>query len=884
MVIKKMKIKFILFLSFLLMVQGISFAQESVLNRKISLDIKDKSLKEVIQTISDSANVNFSYSEKQIPVETRITISISNGTIGDILTKVLSGTDIQFLVVEQQIVLKPGKISESLEKEKSAHTINGYVKDKMAGEVLIGATISIKELGIGTITNAYGFYSLTLPGGMYHINYSFLGYKTISSEVILTEDLVLNFELEEDTSILDEVVILSEQRKNIVESIQMSETRITPETVHKMPSLLGEVDVIKSLQSIPGINFFSDGSTLFYVRGGNKDQNLILIDEAPIYNPAHFLGFFSILIPDAVKDVNVYKGDIPATYGGRLSSLIDVKTKDGNMKKFGMSGGTGFLSTKLSIEGPIVKNRSSYFLSGRRSQIGWLLKLADPNIHDLYFYDLNAKLNFIFNDKNRLFVSFYNGKDYFRVSDGENNSSGINWGNVAGTIRWNHVFGTRLFSNTTVYASNYDYYLVNSYEKENQWKSHISNLSLKTDFSFYINPRNTLRFGAEVSGHNFNPGNYEYGEPPEIQPFPVVPRKNAMGTSFYFSNEQSLTKKLKVRYGIRIPVWHNMGEATEFHYNEDHHPVDTTFHANGEIYHTAYGIEPRIGAGYRLNERSSLRASFSRTNQYIQLITNSISPFTSLEVWLPSGPNIKPQKANQMALGYFRIFEKHQIDFSLEMYYKWMHNQIDYDYHAEMILNPYIEAELRFGKAWSYGIELLLKRDKGKLSGWIGYSWSVVDRKTNGLHGNKVFPAFYDRPHDLSLFLSYDLTQRINVGANWIYSSGAAFTTPTGFYDYQGYTVPIYTTKNNDRLPAYHRLDLSAQFNLNRKPRRFKHHLQISLFNAYGRKNPVSVNFNKTRNEDDNLIIPGNLLDKKLVVSQMYMYKAVPSVTYSFKF
>lgn len=862
------------------------YAQESILETKVTLSVENRSLKDILIIISDSAKVNFSYSEQQIPIEKRVSVSVQNKKLSEVLNEIFFGLNIQYQVVEEQIVLKPGRTTETKEKGKRPHhyTINGYVKDRIAGEILIGATVIAKELNTGVITNPYGFYSLTLPEGTYNFDYSFIGYKTLSTEINLDKDLTFNLELEEDTSILEEVIVLSDRNKNIVESIQMSETKIKPETIQRMPSLLGEVDVIKSLQAIPGINFFSDGSTLFYVRGGNKDQNLILIDEAPIYNPAHFLGFFSILIPDAVKDVNVYKGDIPAAYGGRLSSLVDVKTKDGNMKRFGISGGTGFLSTKLSVEGPFVKNKSSYFVSGRRSQIGWLIKQADPNIQDLYFYDLNAKLNFIFNDKNRLFIFFYNGKDYFKVSESENNSSGIHWGNIAGTIRWNHVFGSRLFSNTTVYASNYDYYLVNSFEMNNYWKSHISNLSLKTDFSFYINPGNTMRFGAEVSGHNFNPGNYEYGENPDVLPFPIVPRKNAMGMSIYVSNEQDVTDRLKVRYGLRIPVWQNMGEATEFHYDDNHNPVDTTFHPNGEIYHSYIGFEPRLGIGYRLNEHSSVRASYSRTNQYIQLITNSISPFTSLEVWLPSGPNIKPQKANQIAMGYFRIFDKYKLDLGFEAYYKWMGNQIDYDYHAEMILNPYIESELRFGKAWSYGIEFLLKRDHGKLSGWIGYSWSVVNRRTDGLHGNKVFPAFYDRPHDLSFFLSYDINERINIGGNWIFSSGAAITTPTGFYDYQGYTVPIYTAKNNDRLPNYHRLDISAQINLNRKNRRFKHYLQVSLFNVYGRKNPVTINFNKTLDENENLVIPGNLLNTDLVTSQMYMYKTIPSLTYNFKF
>ncbi|UCG26651.1 MAG: TonB-dependent receptor, partial [Bacteroidales bacterium] len=836
--------------------------------------------------ISDSARINFSYSSIYIPVEKIVSLDARDKKIRDILDELLEGLAIGYRVVENQIVLRPGNIAEEDEigGKIRKYTVSGYIKDKKNGENLIGATVTAGEPATGTSSNAYGFYSLTLPEGIYNLNYSYVGYKREQLNVKLNENRYHEIELAEDTSILEAVVIASDRYGDIVETIQMSETKIRPETIKRMPALLGEVDVIKSLQSVPGIKFFSDGSTLFYVRGGNKDQNLILIDEAPIYNPAHFLGFFSILIPDAVKDVNIYKGDIPAPYGGRLSSLIDVKTRDGNLKRFGISGSTGFLATKLSLEGPFVKEKSSYFISGRRSQVGWLLNELNPDIRDLYFYDLNTKFNFIINDRNRLFVSFYNGKDYFRVRESDDNSSGIHWGNLAGTIRWNHVFGKKLFSNTTLYASKYDYFLVNSFEQENFWNSHIANLSLKTDFSWYVNPENTIRFGVEISGHNFNPGNYEFGQDPERNYFPIVPRKNARGLATYISNEQELSDRISFRYGLRLPVWQNIGEATEYHYDENYNPVDTTFHPEGETYNTFYGFEPRVGIGLRLGEYSSLRASYSRTNQYIQLITNSISPFTSLEVWLPSGPNIKPQKADQLALGYFRIFRKKKIDLSLEMYYKRMTNQIDYDYHAEMLLNPYIESELRFGKAWSYGIELLVKRDEGKWSGWIGYSWSLARRKTKGLHGNKVFPAFYDRPHDLSVYLSYDLSSRINIGGNWIYSSGAAVTTPTGFYYYQGYTVPIYTEKNNDRLPDYHRLDLSAEFNLNRRQGRFKHDLVISLFNVYERKNPVTVNFNKTLNGEGNLVVPGNLLEKNLVASQMYMYKIIPSLTYRFAF
>lgn len=876
----------IFFFAFFLI--GLSaFSQSPILDKKISIHATEKPLGEILTEISEVANVHFSYSSQRIPVETKVTVTANNQTIKEILDTVLKNLDIRYFVIEEQIILKPGKRRKTSTSQipLTKYTISGYIMDKSDGEGLIGATIYVPELNTGTITNPYGFYSITLPRGQYKIVYSYIGYNNFLKPVLLDTDRFFEIELETDTSVLEEVVVISSEYSKVVEKTQMSEIKINPQSIHYMPSLMGEVDVIKSLQSIPGITIFGDGSTLFFVRGGNKDQNLIQIDEAPIYNPSHLLGFFSTIIPDAVKEIKVYKGDMPASQGGRLSSLIDIKTKDGNLKQFGMSGSFGLVSGKITLEGPIKKDKSSFFISGRRSYFGWILKSDNSTDTDLYFYDLNAKINYRINDRNRLFLSFYGGEDNYTESPIPEQSSGINWNNVAGTLRWNHLFSNKVFSNTTLYASKYDYYLITSRERKEFWNSHIATISLKSDMTYYHKPDNILRFGIQFSGYNFNPGNFKFGNEPEGLRFPVVHRKNAKETILYLSNERSILPKLSIRAGFRLSSWKNIGESVEYKFDDSHRPVDTTFYKAGKSYHTYTNLEPRVGLNYRITESASLKASYASTVQYIQLITNSISPFTSLEVWLPSGPNIKPQKARQVSLGYYRKFRHQGVHLNIEAFFKHMDQQTDYEYHAKMLLNPLIEGELRFGFARSYGIELLVKKDGGRLNGWFGYSLSKTYKKINELYLGKSFPAFYDRPHDLSVYLSYKAKPRWRLASNWIFTSGAAITTPSGFYYYHGHSVPIYNKKNNDRLPDYHRLDISATFQLNKIKSNFKHDLTLSIYNVYGRENPISVNFTKTLGNNDKIFVPANYLAiPTYLPTKIFLYGTIPSITYKFTF
>jgi hypothetical protein len=684
---------------------------------------------------------------------------------------------------------------------------------------------------------------------------------------------------------MQEVIIISNKDETVHDRLQMSQLNLAPRTVSIMPALLGEPDVIKSLQFVPGINLMGDGSTLFYVRGGNKDQNLILLDDAPIYTPSHMLGFFSTVVPDAIKDIKIFKGDMPAEYGGRLSSLIDIRTKDGNMNHWGFSGSFGIVSAKGTVEGPVIKGRSSLFLSGRRSYFGWFIKNFIPALDKIHFADLTGKFNFRINDKNRLYFSGYAGKDYFSENPAESDLSGMNWQNLTGSIRWNHLFSDKLFANTTVYGSKYNYSLVTDISRNDVWNAHIANISMKTDFTWYRNPENTIKAGGLVSYHNFNPGNYTFGT--ELQPvsYPVVSRKYATETALYLSDSREILDWLSLRYGGRLNLWLNSGKATEYTFNSEHQVTDTTWYNPGEVYNWFINFEPRIGLSFRINAATSIRAGYSRSTQHIHLITNSISPFTTIEVWLPSGPNIKPQTADILTAGFFRKFIDPAFEFSVEAFYKWMHNQIDYTDHAQMLLNPLAESELRFGSAESAGMEILLKKEYGRLTGWFGYTFSRIIRDISEINNDKPYPATWDRPHDLSLFAAYDITKRINISANWIYMTGSGFSSPVSFYYYNGHSVPLYKDKNNDRLPDYHRLDLSVIFDLNKNDERFDHNLVFSVWNLYNRKNPIAINFNKTKTSESEIVVPSNYnTAPQLYPTQLYLFGIVPSVTYNFKF
>jgi len=867
-------------------------AHSQDLQRKITLKVKDKSIPEVLSEITKVSKVQFSYNPQLFSPGIAASVNAKKQSLSDVLYEVLTKNGFSFQSVENHIVIKreagqdqPATQMGDLHPHR--FTLSGYLRDKNSGEVLIGANVHIRGSYTGVTTNGYGFYSLTLDAGEYPVAFTYVGYKEALLTIDLTKDTKLSLEMEEAKTEIREVEIVAAVKEEEVRRNQMSEFSFNSKTLSQLPGFGGDLDIIRALQSVPGIQTFGDGSALYYVRGGNFDQNLLLIDEVPVYNPSHLFGFFSAFSPDAINSVQVYKGDFPAKFGGRLSSVIDIKAREGNLKRFGFSGNTGPYASEVTFEGPIVKEKASFFLSGRLSTLNWLGNLsAFKNSLDLQFFDVNAKLNYRMNDNNRFFATFYGGRDIFsRYLTMEVNSFGISWDNLAGTFRWNHLFSNRLFSNTTISYGRYQYSLNLPQEQNGYWNSAISNLTYKTDFTWYLNPSNTLRTGLEVTSHQSNPGNVTLLEGADPANVPVVARYNSMEYVLYLSNEQRIGKRISLRYGVRLPLWQDLGSTSVYYFDAGHQVIDTIDYGTNHIYFSRFSPEPRVNLQYQLTEKSSLKVSYSRMTQFLQLLSNSTSPFTSLEVWVPAGPNIPPQTADQVALGYSREMPKSGLSFSLEGYYKWFGNHIDYRDHANLLFNPLIEGEVRVGKAWSYGFEILLRKSTGKFTGWIGYTWSRAMIQTPDVNGGKSYPATYDRPNDISVNLSWNDRKHWMFSAGWIYMTGGATTIPVGFYYLNGSSVPVYGDKNNDRLPDYHRLDLSARYIINKPGNRYQHSLALTLYNAYGRMNPFSVNFNKMMNDQGEFVVPANLNGSyNLVPTTISVAGIIPSINYQFKF
>ncbi|MEQ9423074.1 MAG: TonB-dependent receptor [Cyclobacteriaceae bacterium] len=837
----------------------------------ISIDAENLSLKEVLDEISEQSGLSFAYNPNRIDENVVVTYTAQNSPLDQVLKEILTPLEIEFTFLETQILLKPQKKSS---KPTNKVTLSGYVKDVENGEALIGTTIFIVEIGQGTITNSYGFYSLTIPQGSYNLQFSYIGYEPVNEAIQLNSAENLNVNLKGQPPILEGLVISSTD-PILTDAIQLGRTDLRTKQVNERAALLGEHDVIKTLESVPGIKPHSDGSTFYYVRGGDRDQNLILIDDAPIYNPSHMLGLFSTVIPDAINDITVYKGEMPASLGGRLSSVLDIRTKKGNDQSLQIWWNTSIISSKLGVEGPFKKGKSSYLLSGRWSQIGWVPKLASDEVDEFFFNDFTGKINFQLGKKDRLFLSAYTGRDsYLGLNEG------IEWTNSAATLRWTHLFHDRLFMKSTLSGSSYDYFLHTDRSSNTRWKSHISNFTLKSDFSYFIEPEHEVTFGAGLSAFNINPGNITSDV--EIRP-PIVSIRNSAELVLYGNVENRLSEKWGIKYGLRLTSWGNFGDSFEFEFDADRNVIDTLNFTSDDSYGEYFNAEPRLAVSHYINDESSIKASYSRNVQNLHLITNSISPFTSLEVWLPSNLNIKPQVSDQLGIGYYKEFPKNGLGLEVESFYKIMTNQIDYEAHAETLLNPLIERELRFGTGTSYGVEFILKKQQGRLRGWVGYSYSRAKRKFDEVNDGVEFNAFFDRPHEFNLVLGYDLNLKWNLGMNYTFFSGAPYSSPISFYQFNNEEIPIYGQKNNSRLPDYRRLDLSANLKLNKNPdSRFKHGLTFSIYNFLGRRNPFFINYNKTDAGESQFEVPTNLLEKTRMPSQTFMFQFVPSISYHF--
>ena len=752
-------------------------------------------------------------------------------------------------------------------------TISGYVKDRNTGEALIGATIYVRLLNTGATTNLYGFYSFSLPENSYKLEYSFMGYAPKEIKIELNQNITVNAELGLRQEELSEVVITGQRNDDNVKKPEMSVVKMDVKAINRIPAFFGEVDLIKAIQLLPGVLTTSEGASGFSVRGGSPDQNLILLDEAVVYNASHLLGFFSVFNNDAIKDVTLYKGDIPASSGGRLSSLLDVRMKDGNSRKFSATGGIGLISSRLTLEGPIADDNTSYIISGRRTYADVFLPLArNKDIRDntLYFYDFNAKASHRFDDNNRVFISGYFGRDIFK-----NQFAKMSLGNQTATLRWNHLFSTKIFTNFSLIYSKYDYSLGTPEGDASAfiWKSNLKDYSAKADFTWFLSPSSTIKFGASSTYHEFYPGTAKgVGDNTLISEY-VLPGSFALEHGIYISNEQKVSGRFTLKYGLRFSVFQNTGPATIYNYNESYVAKDSTVYKRGDFFKTFAALEPRLGANFAIDESSSVKASYSRTAQFVHLAQNSTAG-TPLDIWFPSSPNVKPSLADQVALGYFRNLHNNKLETSVEVYYKQMSNVIDFKDHAQLLLNRKLDGELRFGKAWSYGLEMMVKIPEGRLNGWVSYTLSASKRKIPLINNGMTYAAPYDKPHNVSIVFNYEVTKRFILSANWVYATGLPVTFPVGRAEIGNKIIPIYSDRNAYRLPDYHRLDLAAIVKgKSKKGRRWHGEWNFSVYNAYARKNTWTVNFMEDK-ENPNVTY----------AEKTYLFSLIPSVTYNFSF
>jgi len=749
---------------------------------------------------------------------------------------------------------------------QQSFTVSGFISDSNTGENLIGATVSIKDKpSILTASNAYGFYSITLPAGNYQIVSQYMGYSMQVQSVDLKKSAKINFSLKEQSSDLQEVTVTTQRKNENVTTTKMGLQKLSVKDINNIPVIFGERDVLKTIQLLPGIKSAGEGGSGFNVRGGSTDQNLILLDEATVYNASHLMGFFSVFNSDAIKDISVYKGNEPAEYGGRLSSVLDIKMNDGNAKKYAVSGGIGLISSRINVEGPIVKDKGSFIISARRTYADMFLKLSNDSTLKsikLYFYDLNAKANYKINDKTRIYLSGYLGKDVLGFKD----MFGINWGNSTATLRLNHLISDRIFSNTSLIFSNYEYKVNLNLGSGNKMDiiSRIQDYSFKQDFQFFKNENSTLKFGVNSVFHKIIPGAITTGENISLK---SLSNKKAWENALYISKEDKLSENLNLEYGLRLNSFSLLGPGDFYTYDALGNTTDTASFSSGQFVKTYFNLEPRVSMNYILNDRSSVKFSYARNTQNLHLLSNSTSG-SPTDLWIPSSNNVKSEIADQISLGYYRNFVDNLYEFSAEIYYKKLQNQIDYKDGAELDYNENVESQILFGDGRAYGLELFLKKKYGRFNGWISYTLSRSERKFDAINHGNYYPAKQDRTHDISVVGMYNPNKHWSFSATWVYYTGNAVTYPVGKYEIDGQTMYYYTDRNADRMPAYHRLDLGATWNISDNSS-----WSFSLYNAYGHDNAYTIDFRN--NEAD---------PTRTEAVQTTLFKYIPSVSYNFKF
>ncbi|MFV8359676.1 TonB-dependent receptor [Flavobacterium sp. LS1P3] len=768
-------------------------------------------------------------------------------------------------------------------------TLSGTIIDANSNETLIGVNVVIPELKTGVTTNEYGFYSITIPKGNYNIQISYLGYLTISESISLNQNIKNNFNLYSNETALQEVIITDNKTKIDIKKPEMSVNKLSISAIKKMPVVLGEVDVLKSILLLPGVTNAGEGASGFNVRGGGADQNLILLDEATIFNSSHVFGFFSVFNPDAIKDLKLYKGGIPARYGGRASSVLDIYQKDGNSKGFHVNGGIGLISSRILAEGPLVKDKGSFLIGGRSSYAHLFLKLSEEQKNNsAYFYDLNTKLSYKLDSNNSLYLSGYFGRDVFSLNKSFTNI----YGNATLNLRWNHLFSEKLFSNLSLIYSDY-YYGLDLDFVGFKWDSGIRNYNIKYDFKNYISDKFKLNYGVNGIYYEFNPGTIKPSDENSGINFDQLDKKYAFEPAVYINADQEISDRISLSYGLRYSMFYRLGQSNVNIYADNNPvtfnsalqiyekatPIGTKFYDRNKVMQNYNYLEPRFSLAYQINEEQSIKASYNRMVQYLQLISNTSSP-TPLDVWTPSDSFIKPQIADQVALGYFKNFSDDMYSLEVETYYKEVHNRLDYIDGADLIANKAIEQIILNGQLRSYGLEIMFRKNEGKFNGWISYTLSKSEQQTpgrtsaeTGINNGQWYNSVYDKLHNVAVTTSYNLNEKWSFGANFALQTGQPVTYPVGQYEYLGINVPSYGLRNENRLPAYHHLDIAATLTPSKnKNREWKGEWVFSIYNLYNRKNAASINFRQNTDTGSNEAVKTSI------------FGVVPAVSYNFKF
>ena len=752
------------------------------------------------------------------------------------------------------------------------YTLSGTITDGSTGEQLIGATVRIKELPqSGTATNSYGFYSMFIPEGEYTLLFTYTGYEPVIRKVSLHKNEVINLPLQIKSELKEVVISADKPNNDNIVSPQMGIDKLNMAQINQVPVLLGERDILKTISLLPGVKSAGEGNTGFYVRGGGADQNLILLDEATVYNASHFFGFFSTFNSDAIKDVTMYKGGMPAEFGGRLSSVLDIKMNEGNNKDYTVQGGLGLISSRIKVEGPLVRDKGSLMVSARRTYIDFFLKASSDSTvrgSSIYFYDLNAKANYHFDDRNAIYLSGYFGKDVL----GLKNTFGTNWGNATGTIRFNHLLNDRLFSNTSLIFSNYNY-VVQSFLKNDNFKatSKITDVNLKEDLSYSMGDNHTLKFGINILHHTIAPGDITV---PPNSSFNNIHVEDRYGfeNAAYVSDEWKASNNLTFLYGLRLSGFLLLGPGTFNTYDDAGNVISSKTYTSGQLVKSYFDLEPRFSASYTLNEANSLKFSYNRNSQNIHLLNNSTSN-TPTSVYVMSSNNIKPEISDQVSTGWFRNFKDNLYEFSAEVYYKWMQNQIDYKNGAQLLVNQGVESQLTYGTGRAYGLELFLKKKYGQFNGWIGYTLSRTERKFPDINNDHYYPATHDRTHDISVVGIYKLNNRWSFSADFVYGTGNAVTYPTGKYSIGGLTTFSYSERNGYRLPSSNRLDIGATLE-GRQHKKYHSSWTFGIYNVYAYRDPYTITFR------DSKTVPNTT---EAVETSIFATR-IPSVTWNFKF